>query len=55
MDLKQKGDVLIVKMLAHLRAARFHSYHQVTADATTLLKLSVLLSQVLPGHIQMIH
>jgi hypothetical protein len=50
MDPKQKDDVLIVKTLAHLQAARFHLHRQLTSlprkpDAITLLspRLSILL------------
>lgn len=59
MDLKQKDDVRIVKMLAHLKAAHFHLHRQLNLlprkpDAITFLMLSILL-QLLSRHIRLTH
>ena len=56
MDLKQKVDVLIVKTLAHLQVVHFHLHRQLNVpDAISLLRLSILLLQLLSGHIRVTH
>ena len=62
MDLKQKGDVLIAKTLAHLKAARFHLYRHLNVlprkpDEIALLRLSIHHPQhhLLSSRIRMTH